>query len=144
MTSIDSPMAADSTVSDEDGDTQTLAESLLHYPVHWGRTYHRYNAGSYRYPNDADELDRMDFIHHTCTRLHQGRLFFAPIGDARKVLDLGTGTGIWPIDLADSKLCPNARITGVDLSPTQPNDVPENVRFESNSSPPAPGRAWLT
>ncbi|KAJ6259008.1 hypothetical protein Dda_5904 [Drechslerella dactyloides] len=41
---------------------------------------------------------------------------------------LGTGTGIWAIDFADE--FPEARIRGVDLSPTQPEWVPENVLFE--------------
>ncbi|KAK4182825.1 S-adenosyl-L-methionine-dependent methyltransferase [Podospora australis] len=39
----------------------------------------------------------------------------------------GTGTGIWAIELADKY--PQATITGIDLSPIQPNYVPENVHF---------------
>ena len=130
MTTVDSPMVPDSAFSEDDADTETLSESMLEYPVYWGRTYHRYKAGSYKYPNDAEELDRLDYMHDIFTRIHQGHLFFAPVASARKVLDLGTGTGIWPIQLADSKLMPEAEITGIDLSPTQPNAVPENVRFE--------------
>ena len=49
-------------------------------------------------------------------------------GQATTILDIGTGTGIWAIDMAD--LYPSAVVTGTDLSPTQPSWVPPNVRFE--------------
>ena len=44
------------------------------------------------------------------------------------ILDVGTGTGIWSIDMADEH--PESTIYGVDLSPIQPSFVPVNVRFE--------------
>jgi cyclopropane fatty-acyl-phospholipid synthase-like methyltransferase len=43
------------------------------------------------------------------------------------VLDIGTGTGIWAIDFADSY--PSAEVIGTDLSPIQPSWVPPNLRF---------------
>ncbi|OHW92178.1 methyltransferase domain-containing protein [Colletotrichum incanum] len=53
------------------------------------------------------------------------KLFLAPIGNnPQKVLDLGTGTGIWAIDFADE--FPSADVTGVDISPIQPGWVPPN------------------
>ncbi|CAP66518.1 uncharacterized protein PODANS_4_3180 [Podospora anserina S mat+] len=39
----------------------------------------------------------------------------------------GTGTGIWAIEVGDKY--PNTTVTGIDLSPIQPNYVPENVHF---------------
>ncbi|KAL1869265.1 protein transport protein bet1 [Paecilomyces lecythidis] len=54
-------------------------------------------------------------------------LFLSPIVEPRRVLDLGTGTGIWAIDFADK--FPDAEVVGVDLSPTQPAFVPPNVKF---------------
>jgi methylase of polypeptide subunit release factors len=39
-----------------------------------------------------------------------------------KILDVGTGTGIWAIDAGD--LFPSAEVIGVDLSPIQPNWMP--------------------
>ena len=49
-----------------------------------------------------------------------GKLFFAPIGDKPgRILDIGTGTGIWAIDVGDE--LPGAEIIGKDLSPTQPS-----------------------
>lgn len=132
ITEIDSPMAPDSSCSegDDDLDTQTLSPSITDYPVHWGRTYHRYKENSYLFPNDEWESDRLDFNHHIFTQLHGGRFFFAPLTQPRRILDIGTGTGIWPICLADADIFPSAKIVGTDLSPIQPQSVPANVSFE--------------
>jgi SAM-dependent methyltransferase len=45
-----------------------------------------------------------------------------------KVLDVGTGTGIWAVDFADEH--PEAEVVGTDLSPIQPSWVPPNLKFE--------------
>jgi SAM-dependent methyltransferase len=58
-----------------------------------------------------------------------GRLYLAPIGEnPQRVLDVGTGTGIWAIDFADQH--PSAQVIGTDLSPVQPTEVPPNLHFE--------------
>ena len=46
----------------------------------------------------------------------------------QRVLDVGTGTGLWAMDFAD--LHPEASVIGTDLSPIQPAFVPSNLRFE--------------
>lgn len=48
------------------------------------------------------------------------KLHLAPL-DAKphRILDVGTGTGIWAIEMADRY--PSAEIIGTDLSPTQPS-----------------------
>lgn len=124
---------SESTPSDQDTnyETSSLTASVTDYPTHWGRRYHRYKEGAYLFPNDEDENHRLDNQHDIMKCLH-GNLYFAPLDPdiVHTVLDLGTGTGIWPIDLADANLLPNATITGVDLSPVQPLDVPSNVHFE--------------
>ena len=57
-----------------------------------------------------------------------GRLFLAPVKpEGSLVLDVGTGTGIWCMDMGDQH--PSAEIFGVDLSPSQPTSVPANVSF---------------
>jgi trans-aconitate methyltransferase len=57
-----------------------------------------------------------------------GNLFRAFIGtNPQRVLDLGTGTGIWSIDFADE--FPSALVIGTDLSPIQPSAVPPNCKF---------------
>lgn len=63
------------------------------------------------------------------TQLLGNKLFLAPIEPelVRRVVDIGCGTGIWPIDFADAH--PDAQVEGVDLSPIQPTWVPPNCHF---------------
>ena len=107
----------------------SLRSSVLKYEWKHGRRYHGYQAGNYSFPNDEQEQDRLDMIHHVYFRALEGRLFLAPINpDGMKILDIGTGTGIWPIQFGDEH--PGAAsIVGNDLSAIQPDWVPSNVRF---------------
>jgi len=45
------------------------------------------------------------------------------------IVDLGTGSGKWAIDVAEDEKTSSAKVIGIDLSPIQPTDVPENVEF---------------
>ncbi|KAI9813059.1 MAG: proliferating cell nuclear antigen [Pycnora praestabilis] len=57
------------------------------------------------------------------------KLFLAPIDKhAQKIIDIGTGTGIWAVECADEY--PSAQVIGTDLSPIQPAFVPPNCQFE--------------
>ena len=108
--------------------TSSISSSIMAYRKENGRTYHAYKDGSYFMPNDETENDRLDFQHAIFMRSLGGKLFLAPIADdVQEVLDAGTGTGIWAIDFADEY--PRARVTGTDLSPTQPGFVPPNLSF---------------
>ncbi|KAF9888207.1 hypothetical protein FE257_009202 [Aspergillus nanangensis] len=113
--------------SGRDYDTQSLTASVTDYPMENGRRYHKYHEGSYIYPNDEQELDRLDMQHHMLKLVNDGRLFFAPLQSPRRILDIGTGSGIWPIEMAS--VFPQSEIIGTDLSPVQPTEVPENVHF---------------
>ena len=56
------------------------------------------------YANDLpqQENDRLDIMHHMMTIRLGNRLHLAPIGkNLHRVLDLGTGTGIWAIEMGE-------------------------------------------
>ncbi|OBT51722.1 hypothetical protein VE04_07555 [Pseudogymnoascus sp. 24MN13] len=94
-----------------------------------GRTYAVYGKEEYGLPMDDTELNRLDMSHAKYYGLIEKKRFLAPIGDSpQKILDLGCGTGIWCIDVADEY--PSAEVIGVDIAPTQPEWVPPNCRFE--------------
>ncbi|KAI9864789.1 MAG: hypothetical protein M1813_002559 [Trichoglossum hirsutum] len=134
MTSIevDPTLKADSTYGDEISNyTASLTSSVQNYHYENGRRYHAYREGSYVMPNDERENNRLDIFHHIHSLMLGGRLHLAPIGEnPQRILDIGTGTGIWAIEMGDEH--PSAEILGNDLSPIQPSMVPPNVRFEIN------------
>ncbi|KAI9806072.1 MAG: hypothetical protein M1833_004479 [Piccolia ochrophora] len=115
-------------VSEETAIT-SLSSSVLNYPIENGRRYHAYQEGKYVLPNDEIEKDRLDMSHHMMILATDGKHHLAPIGDnPQRILDIGTGTGIWCIEMGDKY--PSAEILGNDLSAVQPTLVPPNVRFE--------------
>lgn len=106
----------------------SVTSSIFDYRYENGRRYHAYRDGRYLLPNDDAEQDRLDCHHHLWRLMVDGPLFRAPIGpQPQRVLDLGTGTGIWAIDFADEY--PSAFVIGSDLSPIQPTNVPQNCKF---------------
>ena len=99
--------------------TASLTSSIERYPMENGRRYHAYKDGSYVMPNDESELDRLDLTHNMLKISMNMKLFDAKLPEnPRRILDIGTGTGVWAIEMADEY--PEARIIGTDLSPTQP------------------------
>jgi tRNA G46 methylase TrmB len=86
-----------------------------------GRWFHGYRKGIYMYPCDEQEKDRMDICHKLFLvarreQLHSARL--VANYENPRILDLGCGTGIWAIDMADKY--PNAEVVGIDLVNIQP------------------------
>ncbi|KIW07998.1 uncharacterized protein PV09_00944 [Verruconis gallopava] len=114
---------------DSASSTQSMRPSQWDYTYENGRRYHSYGSTPYFSPNDEPENDRLDICAHMFSLLMDGELHYAPIGnDPQRILDLGTGTGIWAIDMADKY--PSAFVIGNDISPVQTNVIPPNLQFE--------------
>ncbi|GAD98585.1 conserved hypothetical protein [Paecilomyces variotii No. 5] len=119
---VDSDSAVDASSIGYSSDLTSITSSILNYEMD-------VDTIPTEQPNDDDEQDRMDLLHHVYGLLLQGQLHYAPIPESpQRVLDLGTGTGIWASDFADQY--PSAQVIGNDLSPIQQKWTPPNCSFE--------------
>ncbi|KAG8877169.1 hypothetical protein FRB97_003624 [Tulasnella sp. 331] len=104
-----------------------------------GRTFTS-QSDDYCLPADDEEHMRLD-IQHNMLKYHLGALYpcstrvewlLRPGQNVRPgVLDVGTGSGRWPLDMA--REFPHADVIGIDLVPPvllDASDIPENCRFE--------------
>lgn len=64
------------------------------------------------------ELERLDIKHHVMMLLCGGHLHLAPLPSPGRILDIGTGSGIWAMQMAEQY--PESMVIGTDLSPVQP------------------------
>jgi trans-aconitate methyltransferase len=119
---------------DDDADSvstcsgQSLATIITQHRYENGRRYHAFREGAYYQPNDQKAADWQMTFHHLFLLTFGDKLFLAPLNRPQKILDVGTGTGLWAIDMAD--IFPDADITATDLSPNESPMPPPNVRFE--------------
>ena len=131
-------------------DTTSIPSTIWKHRYENGRRYHKFRQGEYWGPNDEIQNDQLDIAHQLFLLLLDNKLHLAPIPNPQRVLDLGCGTGIWCIDMADGSSLPlpspypnpthltkrasvehpGAEIMGVDLSPIQPSFAPPNCKFE--------------
>lgn len=62
-------------------------------------------------------MDRIDMAHEKYFLLLNHNRYLSPIDTIpdgpREILDLGTGTGIWAMDIAEAY--PNSQVTGIDI-----------------------------
>ena len=72
-------------------------------------------SATYPLPKDMGEINRLDFQHYLL-RAGAGGNYIAPVTDPEMVLDVGSGSGRWAMELAAT--FPNARVVGVDLVPS--------------------------
>jgi len=128
------PLEAEDSTSDYEStyasETTSLKSSIVDYVFENGRRYHRLASGTYALPNDETEQDRLDIQHHVNLLTMRGELYVAPLKEKNlhRVLDLGTGTGIWALDFGE--MHPEAEVIGTDLSAIQPSWTLPNVKFE--------------
>lgn len=109
--------------------TEILSSTIARGVEEYGRAYAAYGNEEYGLPIDEEELERIDMSHAKYLMLMDKKLFLAPITSTpQRILDIGTGTGIWAIDMADAY--PSAEILGLDIAPVQPEWVPPNCRFQ--------------
>ncbi|KAL8706783.1 MAG: hypothetical protein Q9201_000209 [Fulgogasparrea decipioides] len=120
--------AYDDTASLDGSITDTLDSAYSRYRWENGRRYHSYRDGAYWGPNDETHNDQQDIAHHAWRHALHNQLYLAPIHRPERILDVGTGTGIWAIEMAET--FPDAQVVGTDLSPIQPTWVPPNCMFE--------------
>lgn len=100
-----------------------------------GREYHAFRKGKYLFPCDEMEMDRHDIYHKFFSVARNGALhsphikISAPEEGSYRVLDLGTGTGIWAIDMADRFFRTIREVQGLDLTQIQPQQIPPSLTF---------------
>ncbi|KXJ84626.1 methyltransferase LaeA, partial [Microdochium bolleyi] len=99
-----------------------------------GRYYDTFEPGQYVFPCDQDELNRLDIFHKliTLARGHKepnGGLFQHPLPQNPKIIDMGCGSGIWAVDMAE---CAPSNIaqTNWKLNYLSSSRIPQGLRFE--------------
>jgi len=123
-----------------------VTSEVLRYSEEYGRRYAVYgkNGTSPRarwafskrltrleslFPNDEQEQEHLELFDHEIREVLDSDLYCAPVSlSGGKVLDIGTGTGNWAINIGDAD--PTCVVIGVDISMIQPIWVPPNVAFE--------------
>lgn len=91
----------------------------------------RYVTG-YHMPNDENEQDRLAITHQVYLYLFDDKLTTVPLDNPSRIIDIGTGTGEWAIDMGERY--PNADVIGTDISAIQSTAVPPNVFFEIDNA----------
>ncbi|KAF4918480.1 Secondary metabolism regulator LAE1 [Colletotrichum viniferum] len=104
----------------------SLASRVMRHSHEGGRRYQSFLQGIYPLPNDETEQFREEMKHQLIKRLLDGNDYLSPINDSpQKIMDVGTGTGLWAVEVADK--FPSAHVIGVDISPIQNAYGPQNV-----------------
>ncbi|KDQ11706.1 hypothetical protein BOTBODRAFT_35137 [Botryobasidium botryosum FD-172 SS1] len=90
---------------------------------------------SYMLPADKSEIERLELEHRMIKFVLGGKNYIGPVAEVlaprngeRRVLDCGTGSGLWAIEMADE--FEGVQVIGADLAPLQPREVPPNCTFE--------------
>ena len=77
----------------------SITSSIYKHSFENGRRFHSYKNGRYPLPNDDAEQNREDIKHAMMLEVTNGKLYYAPMDkNAQRIIDVGTGTGIWAIE----------------------------------------------
>jgi len=95
------------------------------------RRYDR--AIPYALPQDGDEISRLDFQHFLLRNAMRSN-YLAPLTAPKDILDVGTGTGRWALEMAAR--FPDANVVGTDVTASTTaeigfglTDIPRNYMF---------------
>ena len=61
------------------------------------------HAAEYVLPNDEAEQDRLDLQYHSIRIVLDDKHFLSPLEKPQSILDVGTGTGIWAMDVGERR-----------------------------------------
>ncbi|KAG6225110.1 hypothetical protein E4U26_003291 [Claviceps purpurea] len=115
-------------LEDDDGTASVASSTISARTYERGRPYMVVGDGRYPIPSDEVEQNREDMKHAMLMMVTENKPFLSPVGDhPQKILDIGTGTGIWAVEVGDRY--PSAKVRGIDIAPIQPKWVPANVTF---------------
>ena len=84
----------------------------------------------YVLPSDQEEINRLDFQHYMLRQALRGN-YAAPLRAPASILDVGSGTGRWALEMA--QLFPNAKVVGTDL--VEPEAKAESVLGNASLPP---------
>ncbi|KAJ6481210.1 S-adenosyl-L-methionine-dependent methyltransferase [Mycena vitilis] len=91
----------------------------------------------YNLPVNETEWDRLDEQSNGMDNLLDNKLCPEDIGQPRKILDIGAGSGAWAIKVA--KRYPDADVVAADMNPLPARPLPSNLRYEKvNALEPFP------
>ncbi|EHK25321.1 uncharacterized protein TRIVIDRAFT_31676 [Trichoderma virens Gv29-8] len=111
------------TVGDPVSEPANEPEERVLQAGYWehGRFYGSWKIGKYLFPIDKEELNRLDIFHKFFMVAREDRITETPLDkEGRpKIMDLGTGTGIWAFNLVE-EFATDAQVLAVDLNQIQP------------------------